>query len=70
MDMTTTKFIVQYKVREWWHDYYTYSSQSDAMRAADHLPGCISSRPVRIVERTTTDIILSTREPKPIEAMK
>lgn len=55
------EFVVQYKVRTWWHDYYSYSTDDDAYKSIDHLPECIKERPVRVVERVTTDTILFER---------
>ena len=55
----TTKFVVQYNVREYWHDWYGYNDRGDAFRAADKLPSQIGDRPVRVIERTTTDHIIT-----------
>lgn len=53
-----TEYIVQYKVREWWHNYYSYSTDIDAIRAIEHTPDCIKERPMGIVERTISDSVI------------
>lgn len=53
-----TEYIVQYKVRDLWHNYYSYSTDIDAIRSIEHTPDCIKERPMRIVERTISDAVI------------
>jgi hypothetical protein len=53
-----TEYIVQYKVRERWHNYYSYSTDIDAIRSIEHTPDCIKERTMRIVERTISDSVI------------
>lgn len=54
-------YIVQYKVRDWWHDYYSYCTAADAFKSMDHLPECVKERPTRIVKRVITETIITQR---------
>lgn len=60
MDTNTIKreYVVQYMVRQWWHNYYSYYTADDAKKSVQHLPECIKERPVRVVERVTTDSVI------------
>lgn len=63
-DERQVKFVLQYCVRGWWHDYYHYSDTDKAIEAMRVLAAIeeFAKYPKRVVERTITDHIVLAME--------
>jgi hypothetical protein len=63
MDVKDEKWVLQYNVRGWWHDFFAYHTEADALRAAERTQE-IARYPRRIVSRMVTDTIKHTYDAK------
>ena len=63
-DERKVKFVLQYCVRGWWHDYYHYSDADKAIEAMRVLAAVeeFAKYPKRVIERTITDHVILTME--------
>lgn len=63
-DERQVKFVLQYCVRGWWHDYYHYIDADKAIEAMRVLAAVeeFAKYPKRVTERTITDHVILTME--------